>query len=145
MTSRAYQSIANDLIREEGYEPYLYEDHLGYKTIGIGFMIDPDHPSGGTPMPMSVAKLWLTMLIEARDASLTSALPFYRDLSIPRQDALINMAFQLGVNGLLKFKNMLRCLEAGDYEGAAKEALDSRWAKQTPQRAARVALQLEQG
>jgi len=56
--------------------------------------------------------------------------------------ALLNMAYQLGVSGLLNFSKMLTALQAGDREEAAREALDSLWAKQTPNRARRVALLL---
>jgi lysozyme len=49
------------------------------------------------------------------------------------------MCFQLGFGGLLKFQKMLTCLADGDRTGAAREALDSLWAKQTPARAQRVA------
>ncbi len=46
------------------------------------------------------------------------------------------MVFQLGETGVSKFKNMLKALKEGpDYQTAAIEMLDSRWAKQTPNRA----------
>ena len=52
------------------------------------------------------------------------------------------MAFQLGIDGLLKFKNTLNLIEAGDYETASKEMLNSLWAKQTPERAKRLSEQI---
>jgi lysozyme len=48
------------------------------------------------------------------------------------------MTFQMGLGALLKFKKMLAALQARDYTSARTEALDSAWAKQTPQRAKRV-------
>ena len=51
----------------------------------------------------------------------------------------MNMAYQMGVPGLLRFKKMLSALEAGDWKTAEKEALDSLWARQTPRRAREVA------
>ena len=57
----------------------------------------------------------------------------------PAQRALANMAFNLGVPRLSQFKNMLSALEKGDYNVAAKEALDSNWAKQVGDRANRIA------
>lgn len=52
---------------------------------------------------------------------------------------MANMAYQLGVSGVLRFRKMLEALRAGDREKAAEEALDSAWATQTPERAQRVA------
>jgi lysozyme len=55
------------------------------------------------------------------------------------------MSFQLGIAGLLKFKSTLAFIEAGDYENAATNMLKSLWAKQTPQRAKRLAEQMRSG
>ena len=60
-------------------------------------------------------------------------------LSHERKDALYNMAFNLGIPKLLEFKKMWAALENHDYATAAKEALNSRWAKQVSSRAARIA------
>jgi lysozyme len=58
---------------------------------------------------------------------------------------LVGMAFQMGTEGLLKFKNTLAMVQAGDYESAAKGMLQSLWARQTPERAARMAKQMRTG
>jgi len=55
------------------------------------------------------------------------------------------MGFQLGVRGLLNFRRMWTALEQKDYAMAAEEALDSRWAEQTPNRAAEVAAWIADG
>ena len=55
------------------------------------------------------------------------------------------MAYQMGVTGLSKFKNMLTAVELGDFDEAANQALDSRWARQTPERATRHAEMLRVG
>lgn len=74
---------------------------------------------------------------------LLQQVPCYEHLSPVRQRAILNMAFQLGVDGVLKFRRMIAALDRGDYARAAIEALDSKWAKEdTPQRAARVAKSL---
>ena len=62
-----------------------------------------------------------------------------------RQAIVLNMGYQLGVTGLFNFKRMWIAFDEGDYVKAAKEALDSRWAKQTPERAKRVAMVIETG
>jgi lysozyme len=63
------------------------------------------------------------------------ALPFFSALSDPRQAVILDMSFNLGLNGLLEFKEMLAALKAGDYERAADEMLNSKWAQQTGRRA----------
>jgi lysozyme len=68
--------------------------------------------------------------------------PVFKLLSPTRQNALIEMAYQLGVNGCLNFMRMWSALEQGNYQQAYLEALDSRWAKQTPRRAKTVAEKL---
>lgn len=70
---------------------------------------------------------------------LDHALPWWRELDCKRRRAIIDMAFNLGVGGLLTFRKMLAALRARDYEGAAAEALDSAWARQVGQRAHEVA------
>ena len=52
--------------------------------------------------------------------------------------AIADMCYQLGFNGLSKFKNSMAFMATGDYNSAADEFLCSRWAVQTPKRAKRV-------
>lgn len=67
-------------------------------------------------------------------------------LNSPRRACLINMAFQMGLEGLMKFENTIRFAESGDYEQCANEMLDSKWArKDTPARAAEIAMQMRTG
>ena len=70
-------------------------------------------------------------------AELLRRAPWMSALDSVRFGALLNMAFQMGVDGLLGFKNTLTTIEAGRYESAAEQMLQSRWAKQTPERAKR--------
>ena len=60
------------------------------------------------------------------------------DLPQEVQHILINMCFQLGQRGLSNFKQMGKAIEESDWEKASVEMMDSRWAKQTPQRAERL-------
>ena len=75
----------------------------------------------------------------------TKAYPNLRVLTPARRDALLNMAFQMGTAGVMKFKQMLAALDNKDWQRAKAMALDSAWATQTPQRAHRVAQQLMTG
>ena len=60
------------------------------------------------------------------------------DLPQEVQHILVNMCFQLGQRGLSNFKQMGKAIEESDWEKASVEMMDSRWAKQTPQRAERL-------
>ena len=61
------------------------------------------------------------------------------DINEQAEEILIEMVFQLGMTGVSKFKNMWKCLSELNYVGASYEMLDSRWAKQTPNRAKAMA------
>ena len=131
-------NIVDQLRRDEGESPTCYQDHLGNWTIGVGRLVG----RGGGLRPDEIAYLLNNDIIDRRD-SLKIALPFVTALSSARQGVLINMAFNMGTAGLLKFKNMLAAVEAGQWGVAAKEMLDSTWARQVPTRAARLASQME--
>lgn len=127
---------------KDGGKHVVYEDHLGYATLGYGRLVD--HRRGGG-ITDEEADYLLANDIQNRKEQLSYRLPWFGKLNEARQGALINMAFQLGVNGLLAFKQTLALLQAGKYQEAARECLRSNWANQTPQRAQRVAKQIETG
>lgn len=124
-----------DLRRDEGWSASAYQDHLGFWTIGYGFLID-DRKGGF--LPRQIGEAWLKYAAEARWEALVRARAWIEDQPEDVQIALANMAYQMGVNGVLKFKKMLDALAIGDRQTAAIEALDSAWAQQTPERAKRV-------
>ncbi len=128
--------LTEDLKSDEGWRPFAYQDHLGFWTIGWGFLIDQRR---GGEIPVPIAEAWLTYAATERWNQLVSRLPWLNEQPEDVQRALGNMAYQLGVGGVRRFKNMLKALKDGDREAAAVAALDSKWAKQTPKRARRVA------
>lgn len=128
--------LVQDLKSDEGWAASAYQDTEGWWTIGYGFLIDGRR---GGELPKQIAEQWLHHNVISKWAELTSRIPWLLDQPEDVQRAIGNMAYQLGVSGVLKFQNMLNCLLAGDRAMAAEEALDSRWAKQTPNRAQRVA------
>lgn len=130
------EQIAADLRRDEGWRPNVYLDSEGFETIGYGFLVD-EHRGGG--MPRDVGEYWLRRNVERVVGELSRRWSHFSRQPDDVQRALVNMGYQLGVSGLLGFSKMLAALEAGDRGTAAREALDSRWAAQTPQRAQRVA------
>lgn len=144
-------TIAQLLAFEEGFRAEPYYCSEGYPTIGIGQKIGRK----GDPLECYT----FTVSLEVAEAMLESELEGvnnYLDKKIrempfarwdqPRDVILQSMAYQLGTTGLDKFKNMWKAIDLGDWGTAAKEALDSRWAKQqTPDRASRHAEVLRTG
>ncbi len=130
-----WQKLKGEIRREEGWRGTAYQDSLGYWTIGYGFLVDARKSDA---LPLAVADVWLDYKLQEKIASLDQHLPWWKKQPEEVQEALVNMCYQLGVNGLLKFKTTLSLLEKGDREGAANSAMKSLWAKQTPERAKRV-------
>lgn len=128
--------LVEDLKSDEGFVPFVYNDHLGFSTIGYGFLVDQRR---GGEIPEPIAEQWLVYGATKRWNDLVSRHPWLVDQPEDVQRALGNMVYQLGVNGVSNFKNMLAALTAGNRVEAAIHALDSRWAEQTPNRAKRVA------
>lgn len=135
-------NLATQLEREEGRERSAYTDSLGYLTIGIGRLIDKRKGGG---LSADEIDYLLANDIKAKTAEVTKALPWLASLNEPRQAALIGMAFQMGTAGLLTFKNTLAAVRDEHWSLAATLMLQSKWAKQTPERASRMARQIETG
>lgn len=139
--------MKNELTRQlrgdEGSRSKVYLDSLGFQTIGVGRLVDPARKGGGL-RPDEITYL-LNNDIDDRIEGLTRAIPWFQNLDDVRKGALLNMAFQLGVEGLLGFKNTLEMVRTGKYSQAADGMLQSLWAKQTPVRAKRLSEQMRTG
>ena len=130
------ETVREDLERHEGRVRHAYQDHLGYLTIGVGRLIDERR--GGGLSDAEVDYL-LNNDIDRVAIGMNRRLTWLRLAPESVQRAMLNMAFQMGIEGVMGFRKMLAALEAEDYETAASEALDSKWARQTPARAEEVA------
>lgn len=130
------------ILEDEGFKPYAYLDSEGYWTIGHGILID-ERKGGGITREES-RYLASNRLAKAR-LDLGKSFPWYDNLDQVRRDALAMMAYQMGVEGVRKFRLMLKHMEEGDYGSAADEAMDSKWAEQTPARAYRVSQMIRNG
>jgi lysozyme len=137
-----YTNTFRQLEDEEGFVGHAYQDHLGYWTIGIGRLID-ERKNGS--ISREEALYLLKHDVDARVIQLDKKIPWWNDLDCARKSVLLQMSFQMGIPGLLKFKNTLNNIKAGNYEAAADSMSKSLWAKQTPQRAARMAEQMRSG
>lgn len=131
--------LADELTRDEGLKLKPYRCTADKLTIGIGRNLDD---AGITP---AEARMLLENDIARAEAGLDNAAPWWRQMSDTRQRALVNMAFNLGMSRLLGFRNMLEALRGGDYDRAAHEALNSKWAEQVGERAHRIAKMIREG
>jgi len=139
--------LNKELRRDEGvrYSPYFCSE--GVKTVGVGHnMIVKPLPDDWT-FPLTdeqVDSLLTGDLAEVFDG-LDSRAAWWRDLSYPRQRVLANMAFNLGIDGLLSFKRTLQAVQEGRYGFAASGMMNSMWAKQVGDRASRLSAMMREG
>lgn len=126
--------LADMLKHEEGFRSHVYEDHLGYKTIGYGRCIEENIGLGITEEEAS----FLLMQDIERSVSECESFNWFADLDEPRAMVVVALAFQMGFPRLNKFGKMLAAFADEDYETAADELLDSRFANQVPRRAERL-------
>ena len=122
--------------KHEGYRNKVYLDTLGKRTVGVGHLCVEDFWEDDKEYEekflMTILKHDLQTAIKGADRVLVEC-PVLDDLA---KEIIIEMVFQLGETGVSKFKNMIKALKIPDYQTAAIEMLDSKWAKQTPERAA---------
>ena len=128
--------LISELRRDEGVVAHAYQDSLGYWTIGVGHLIDKRK---GGKIPDVIIDMLLRYDIDEKIAELNEKLPWWGFLDEPSQRVIVNMAFNLGVEGLLKFKDFMDALKDGDRNRAASEMLNSKWAEQVGARATRLA------
>lgn len=127
------------LMEDEGLRLKPYRDTVGKLTIGIGRNLDDVGISKDEAIQM------LRNDIQSVQIQLSQRLPFWSKLNQVRQDALTNMAFNLGVPKFMNFKNTISYLAKGDYKSASVECLNSTWHKQVGDRAERIAKEIEFG
>ena len=152
LPSRAFLKIgeSEDLKKRirchEGVRNLPYLDSEGHRTIGVGHFINPNddnlYESG---VPISDAEI-----TDIFEDDLRSATWWAQDLldekwGLPNIviEVLIEMVFQLGKNGVRKFKRMWAALKLGNFFTAALEMRDSKWYRQTPRRAEELAVLME--
>lgn len=139
---------------DEGEKLIVYKDTEGYWTIGVGHLLtkDPSKETAFRELDKLVGKNHYGYINKKesetilendinrtiKDISKTKLSATYTIIDGVRRTALVNMCFQLGVSGVLQFKKMIAHLNNNEYELAADEALNSKWARQTPNRAKRV-------
>jgi len=131
--------LVDQLIIHEGVELKPYKDTLGILTIGIGRNLEDRGISEDE------ARYLCLNDIEIVERELASNFAIVDGLDPARQLVIADMAFNLGVPRLRGFAKMWLAIERGDYNAAAEEMLDSKWARQVGQRAQRLAETMRTG
>ena len=123
--------LEKEIIFDEGFRPKIYLDEKGHPTIGIGLNLDAG-------ISKSLAIAIMRNQIDKIQEQLRYKLPFWNLLSTARQDVLVNMSFNMGVKGLMGFHNMIAAMSEGNWKRAAYELMDSKAARELPERYGRL-------
>jgi lysozyme len=127
------QRLIDQIILHEGKRSKPYRDTVGKLTIGVGRNLDD------VGLFDDEIELLLINDLKRFERSLDKSLPWWRDLDEVRQRVILDMCFNMGLGGLLGFKNTLAKIKAHDWAGARRGMLQSKWAKQVGARATRLA------
>ena len=119
-------NVVIELKEHEGYRGEVYKDTLGFDTVGYGCKM---------PITRAEATFLLRHRLMAKEEELKRLEPRYMKANGEVKAILLNMAYQIGVKGLLGFRNMLKSIENHEYVEASIHGLDSKWHKQTQNRA----------
>lgn len=134
------KELAKKLIKlHEGLKLKPYECPSGYITIGYGRNIQQNG------ITLAEAEMLLDNDIERVIKELEKWPSVFNELSENRKAALIDMSYNLGFNKLFQFRNFLAALQKKDFDLAAKEMLDSKWAAQVGNRATVLANMMKEG
>ncbi len=138
MTPQGIEELKHD----EGLRLKKYQDSLGFWSIGYGHLMLKNEYDEIT---REKAEKLLAEDIETAEDGMAHIFPLWPSFSERRRDALTNMTFQLGVGGLLHFRQAIAHARSGQWKEAADDFRDSLWARQTPARAACICAIIENG
>ncbi len=125
----------------EGYRDHVYIDSVGIPTGGYGHAF-----LDGSPLPPVVCAILFEedFKIARKDYEIL-ANRNNLNLNSVRRGVLVNMLFNMGLTRVSKFKKMLSALSIRDWDRAADEMLDSKWARQVGSRATHLADLMRKG
>lgn len=154
MHEQDFQRLIAQLKRHEGTKRDSSGNHIAYRCTANALTIGYGHNLDANPVPGLNAnsklnddqahRLLITDVLSIQK-SLESNIPWASKLDPVRYAVLVNLAFNIGVGGLLGFKNTLAFIRVGDFKNAASNMLKSKWASQVGKRAAELAKQTETG
>lgn len=133
------ETLSEMLLRHEGYRQFMYYDTVGVPTCGVGRNLQDKGLS------KEEAEFLLDNDIAECQEDLKKEYLWFQDLNRARSNAMTDMRFNLGSAGFAKFKRMIEAMEQKDYEQAAHEMMDSKWAIQVGQRANELSCMVSSG
>lgn len=137
--------LINLIEKEEGWRDTPYYCSENYPTVGYGFKIgNRNAPLPKFTLPKVAGDAWLISIVDDIESQLNHN-EWYVLLNDARKAVIISMCYQIGLSGMMKFKNMIEAIEQNRYKNAVAEMLDSRWARQTNARAKRHSEQFSAG
>ena len=136
------EKFTEEIKRDEGVKYEVYLDHLGLPTCGIGHLIKEDDPEHGLEVGTEIGEERVNELF-AKDLETTidECKKLYYDfdvLPVKAQHIIANMMFNMGRPRLSRFHKMKSAVDNREWQEAATQMLDSRWANQVPNRANRL-------
>ena len=139
--------LQKELAEDEGCKYEIYLDHIGYKTFGIGHLCKATDPENDMDVGAEVSKERVDECFEA-DIAMTIEdcnilYSNFKDIPEEAQLVLANMMFNLGRPRLSKFVNLKLAVDSEDWMEASVQMMDSKWAKQVPNRAERLCNRME--
>lgn len=129
-----YHNLKERIKSNEGFSSKPYKDQLGYLTIGYGHLILPNE---NILLKKQINKKELEEIFEKDfKKALSDFNSTFKSLTLNKKESelLIEMIFQLGIKGCLKFKNLIKNIKKGNKHLVCFDMMDSLWYKQTPNR-----------
>lgn len=133
MNHEQFKRLRSMLIRHEGIRLKPYRDTVDKLTIGIGRNLDD------VGITEAEANLMLKNDLDRVMQETLNEFPWFASLSFTRQDVVLSMVFNLGINRFKSFKKLIKALVVQNYQAAYMEMLDSTWAQQVGARAVELA------
>ena len=128
-----FKALIERLKVNEGFRSQVYKCSEGFDTIGYGLAIKD------LELTEKEAEYLLANRVSQKHLHLLDNLNWYKDIPPEVQSVILEMVYQMGFSGFKKFKKAIANMKDKNWKVAADEMLDSRWAKQTPNRANQLA------
>jgi len=130
--------LIESIKKHEGFRKYVYKDTEGFDTIGYGFAIKD------LQVDEDIASIILERKLARISTRIYETLWWFREIPRQAQEIVIEMVYQLGLIRFKKFKKTIEFIKNKNWQCASKEMLDSKWARQTPNRAKELSNRMRQ-
>ena len=129
ISEEAFEATISQLKIDEGFREFMYKCSAGKTTIGYGLNLEAG---------ITEEEAHIILRHRLRRISRSLDYNWYRNLNDVRKGVILNMVYQMGLTGVLKFRKMIAAMADNKFNTAADEMMDSAWFKQTPNRAQRL-------